>query len=135
MRRTLLALVPLLVFAPALWALDEPKDKPKPDQPPTPAAQYKALVEEYNQAQQAFTKVYQQAKTDEERQKAFEEKYPKPEKFAPRFLELAEKHASDAAAVDALTWIALHVRNGSENAKALEILCRDHLKSEKLGQV
>jgi hypothetical protein len=135
MRRALLCLVSLLVFAPALWALDEPPDKPKPDKPQTPAEQYKALVEEINKARQAYSDAYRQAKTDEERQKVFTDKYPQPEKFAPRFLELAEKHASDAAAVDALAWIATNVRRGSENDKALDILFRDHLKNEKLGPV
>jgi hypothetical protein len=120
---------------PAEPAADKDKDKQKAA---TPAEQFKSLVHEYNDAQRAFFKAYGEAKTAEEKQKVFQEKYPRAEKFAPRFLELAEKNPKDPAAVDALVWVASNVRQRGANsprAKALEILGRDHLGSDKVAGV
>jgi hypothetical protein len=131
-RRTYWTLV-LLVCVPALRAAD---DKTKSgDKPATPAEQYKALVDKFQAAQRAFSQAYQQAKTDAERQKAFEEKYPKPQDYAGRLVELAKKHPTDPVAVDALAWIATNVRSGKENDEAVNILFRDHVQSDKLGPV
>jgi hypothetical protein len=142
MRRTVGGVLLLLLVLPALRAEDKPKDKPKdklPEQATTPAERLKALRQEYNTTQQTFFKEYQTAKTDEERQKLFQEKYPQPAKYAPRFLELAEKNPKDPAAVEALVWIVSNgqAMGGKDNprAKALAILGRDHLASDKIGAV
>jgi hypothetical protein len=132
MTRTLAGPLVLLALVPALRALDEPK------KPQTPAEQVRALEREFREQQQAFQKAFREAKTQEEKQKAFTEKYPQPAKLAPRFLEVAEKNPKDPAAVDALVWV---VRNAFNNAKdspytkALRILRKDHIKSEKLARV
>jgi hypothetical protein len=125
----------LVLAGPALWAEDKPKG-----QAGTPAAQYQAMAKEFEDAQKAFMKNYQAAKTNEERQKLIQEKYPDPEKLAPRFMELAEKNPKDPAAVDALVWVVTHVRQaggGKENprARALAILRRDYLTSDRVGGV
>jgi hypothetical protein len=135
MVRSVAGVLVLLLAVPALADQDQPKDKPA-----TPAEQYKALLKEYQDAEQAFQKAYQEAKTDAERQKAFEDKYPQPQKFAPRFLELAEKSPKDPVAVDALVWVVTNRfgRTGGKDgpvAKAFALLGRDHIASEKLGQV
>src|SRR5262249_53072965 len=75
------------------------------DRPATPTEQYKALLKEYQEAQDAFSKAYLAAKTDEERKKLLAEKSPPLDKLAPRFLEIAEKHPKDPVAVDALFWV------------------------------
>jgi hypothetical protein len=124
----------VLLALPALAADDKPKDKPQ-----TPKEQYEALVKEYNDQMQEFQKAYSAAKTDEERNKAFSEKYPKPDKLTPKFLELAEKNPKDPAAIDALVWVVNYNRGqpGKDNprAKALEILLRDHPDSDKVGTI
>ena len=65
--------------------------------------------------------------------------YPKPEKLAPRFLELAENYPQDPVAFDALTWIVVNcVRSPARipaRAKAVAILSQDHARSEKLGPI
>ena len=86
-----------MLASPALRAEDKPQDKDKP----SAQEQYRALVKEYSEAQQAYFKAIQGAKTAEERQNATD-LMPKAEKFAPRFLELAEKHPKDPVVVDAL---------------------------------
>src|SRR5262245_24903782 len=78
-----------------------------------------------------------EAKTAEQQQKAAE-KMPKLEKFAPRFLELAEKNSGDPVVLDALIWIATNMRGGgatAERGKALDLLMRDHIESDKLDRV
>jgi hypothetical protein len=138
MIRIAVGLVILLLAWPALADDDKPKEK---DKPMTPAEQYKALDKEYDDAMQAFQKAYGEAKTDEDKQKLFTDKYPRPDKFAPKFLKLAEEHPKDAAALDALVWIVTHNTFGppggkdSPRAKAVAILTRDHVGSDKLGSV
>ena len=133
-------LLALLLALPAFGSgVGKDKDKDDKDKPATAAEQFKALEKEYSDAMQAFQKAYGQAKTNEERQKILNEKYPQPAKLAPKFLELAEKNPKDAAAVDALVWVVTHSfefgAKESPRDKAVAILTRDHLENEKLGQV
>ena len=100
-----------------------------------PAEQFQVLNKEYQDAQGEFSRLYQAAKTDEDREVLAREKYPQPQKFAGRFLELAETHPKDPAAFDALVWLVQNARDGLEYNTALEILLRDHIQSEKLGAV
>jgi hypothetical protein len=108
-------------------------EPPKQEPPQSAAEQYEALVKEYNAAQQEYTKAARAATTDEERQKVYQEKYPQPQKFAARFLKIAQDNPKDPAAVDALVWVCSRVPSGSESEKAADILMRDHLQSDKLG--
>jgi hypothetical protein len=82
-------------------AEDEGPDK----QPATPDQQYKALLKKYNDAFQEYAKAYREAKTPEEQQKVVQEKYPWPDKYASRFLELAENNPKEPFAEAALIWI------------------------------
>lgn len=131
MIRTAVGFMGLLVLLPALQARDKPQKK-------TSAQQYQALIQEYNNASTEFQKAYREAKTQEDKQKVFQEKYPQPEIFASRFLELAEKNPKDPAALDALTWILIHMRSpksdpNSPQTQAMKILLRDHVQSEKIA--
>jgi hypothetical protein len=135
MVRSAAGVLALLLAVPALADQDQRKDEPA-----TPAEQYRALLKEYQDAQEAFQKAYQEAKTDAERETAFHDKSPQPQKFAPKFLELAEKNPKDPVAVDALIWVATNHMRGtggkdSPLARALALLARDHIASDKLGQV
>lgn len=109
------------------------------DEPATPAEQYKALLKEYQAASQA---VYSRAKTDEERNKIL----ASVDKFPLRFLELAENNPKDPIALDALVQVitqeislennTTHPGRGKEEspqARAIALLLRDHLRSDKLG--
>src|SRR6516162_7343274 len=130
MTRTVVGFLGLLVLLPALQAQDKTET-------PTPAQLYQALDKEYRKATEEYPKALAKAKTREEARKVFEEKFPWPEPFAPRFLELAEKNPKDPAAVDALVWIVTHVnfKNDPKNprSKAIQILLCDHLQSEKMA--
>src|SRR3954468_1911332 len=92
-----------LLCAAAVMAGERPKEA-------APAEQYKALVKKYDDARQEFTKAYTAARTGEDRQKLFNEKYPKESDYARPMLELADKHPKDPAAEDALVWICTEAR-------------------------
>jgi hypothetical protein len=126
----------ILVFLLALPAVGYPEKSD--EKRATPEQQYKALLKDQNDAMKAYQDAARKAKTQQDRNKVFAEKYPKPEKAAPRFLELAEKNPRDPVAVDALIWVVTRTDTRGEDSprdKALEILLRDHVQSDKLGPV
>jgi hypothetical protein len=128
------SLLVLSLALPALGNQDKTQDKPM-----TPKEQYQALLQEQDDAMKAFQDAYGKAKTQEEKDKVFKEKYPDVKKLAPKFLELAEKNPKDPIAVDALVWLMQNNNTGgakdSPRAKAVAILLRDHLQSDKMGQL
>ena len=74
-------------------------------QPATPEQQYQALLKEYNDAFQEYAKAYGEAKTPQDQQKVVQDKYPWPDKYASKFLALAEKNPKEPFAEEALIWI------------------------------
>jgi hypothetical protein len=80
-------------------------DERKIKQSATPEQQYRALLKQYNDAFQEYAKAYREAKTPEEQQRVVQEKYPWPDKYALKFLALAEKHPKEPCAEAALIWI------------------------------
>jgi hypothetical protein len=108
------------------------------DQPVAPAEQYKAIVKEFGEAANSNWK----AETDEERKQAAARVEPLP----LMLLELAEKNPDEPWTLEALTqvitleyWLdnySSHPGWGkdSRQARALAILLRDHVRSDKLGE-
>jgi len=133
MHRVLGGVLALLLAWPLLQAQEKPKEPPA-----SPAEQYQTLLKDFAKAQSDFFKAYQEAGSAEEKAKLLKEKYPD---FAPQFLELAEKNPKDPVALDALVWVTANRSpaaaggKGKSTAKALEILLKDHLQSDKLGPV
>lgn len=103
-----------------------------------PVEQYKAILKEFGEAANANW----QAVTDEERRQAAARVEPLPRKL----LELAEKNPKEPWTLDALThvitqeyWLdnySAHHGWGKESrqARAIAIVLRDHLGSDKLGE-
>jgi hypothetical protein len=133
MRRIVFWALMLVVLGPPLWADEPPKEKP--DTAAKPADQYQALLKEYESAYAEFMKGYRAAKTDEERQKVIEKAYPQPEKFASRFVKLAQDNPKDPAALDALTWVLSRAGQTNQGNQAVDLLLKEHLLSPKLGPV
>src|SRR5215831_3730302 len=108
------------------------------DKPVAPAEQYRAILKEFGEAANANWK----ATTDQERKQSAARVEPLPLKL----LELAEKNPREPWALDALTqvitqeyWLdnySSHLGWGkdSRQARAIAILLRDHVKSDKLGE-
>src|SRR6266568_5024582 len=104
----------------------------------SPAEQYKAIVKEFGEAANANWR----ATNDEERKRAAARIEPLPLKL----LELAEKNPKEPWTLDALTqvitqeyWLdnySAHPGWGkdSRQARAIAILLRDHVRSDKLGE-
>src|SRR5262249_37325276 len=110
-----------------------------PVQPPEnrPAEQLQAVVKEYQGLLDAFATAYRQVKGGKEKQVDFYRKhYPAPEQYYSRLLAAVKLDPQDPAAVDALIWVATHQSNEPKDAesqsKALALLGRDYLSSDKL---
>jgi|SRR4051812_27942716 tetratricopeptide (TPR) repeat protein len=110
-------------------------DEPEAASSKLTADSYEKINKDFNDAQQAFMKVYATAKDDAERQKLVEEKYPRPEKYADRYLAFARTHPDDPAAVEALGRVVSYSRSGEPFKKALELLTTRYVASEKLTDV
>lgn len=135
MRSVVLALIALLAIAPASWAQEKPPDGKKGEPAQSPRQQYEAIVGDYQKAQQEFSEAYQKARTEAEQSKVFEQKYPKPETFAGRFMDLARKAPDDPAAVDALVWIVQYAQHGKVVDEAVDRLLKDHIQDPKMATV
>jgi hypothetical protein len=111
---------------------DEPaKQEKKAD----PAKELAALQKEWSDAQQAFFKAYQLAKTNEERQKILKEKQPKADDFADRFLKLAETYPDRPEASQARVWILTNARNSKVGEKLVGELKKKLEATTDLAQV
>jgi hypothetical protein len=134
MRLIRIGVLGVLAFAPASWALAEPPGAPgaKAD---SPQARFEAIQKEYQQARQEFSAAYSKATTDEERRKVVESKYPNPQKYVPRMMELADSAPDDPAAVDALVWVVQFGGQAKDADRAIERLARDHAQDHKVGQI
>jgi thiol-disulfide isomerase/thioredoxin len=114
-----------------------PGSEQSPEKPP--AEQLKDLAKEYQDSLDAFQKAYREVRTEAKIIEFFRKNYPPPERLYPRFMVLAEKHSADPTAVDALVWVVTHSSNEPRDTdtqrKALDVLRRDHLASDKLPLV
>jgi len=125
----LLGGIPILLLTLSVVADANGRDKPA-----TPAEQYQALLTEQEQLPDELAK----AKTAEQRKQLRERLTSLPQ----RFLELAEKHPKDLVAVEALTQVVAlahgsafpTIGQDTPGDKALALLVRDHVKSDKLGR-
>src|SRR5262245_48349151 len=122
----------LLVLALALSATTAARGQ---DKSASPVDKYQALLKERDQLPDQLSK----AKTPEERKELRERIASLPR----RFLELAEKNPKDPNAAEALIQTVALTNGsafptdvkGSPGNRALEILMRDHVQSDKIGRI
>jgi hypothetical protein len=99
---------------------DEKKKEAKSDQEkPDPAKELAKIQKDFNDAQQAFFKAYQDAKTNDERQQVLKEKRPKAADFADRYLKVAETYPDSPQAAQAITWLLSQGRGTKASDKVL----------------
>ncbi len=119
------------------WQTLDPGIRLEATDPPPDAktlrGRYQSLIEEVEKANRIYGQALKAAKTDEERQKAYREKFPRARSYAGRFLQLAESSPSDPTAVDALVWIVQGGDAGPEFDRAIERLARDHAAKRQVG--
>jgi hypothetical protein len=114
----------LLAVVPALGALN---NNLQPEQ--TPREQYAAIAAEYQKAQVEFSKLYSQAKTEEERKEILS-KLPNSKPFADRMLQVAEKYPKDDAAIDALQWVGMYA--SQDGGRVAELVTKNHLADPRV---
>jgi hypothetical protein len=143
MRAIALGTFLVLVGTPALWALDDPKDKPKGETPSKATEEVRKITAEYQKEgfefRQKNEERLKEAKTDEERQKIYNGA-PKSEKYVTRLLELAEKTPKDdPGALEALQAAFNYSGNDSEGQKTrdkvLDLLIKDFAENDKIGNL
>ena len=131
----------LAVLACALYASDKVQPKHGAAEPTlpkgTPAKQVAALIQQHKQAMAAFRKVFDAAKTEEEQDK-LASLYPNPDAYAALLLQIAEQNRKDAAAIDALLWVARNARPSPRQKdslfmKAKTTLVGEYLTDPKVG--
>jgi hypothetical protein len=129
------ALAALCLLLPLLRAEDRPKPTDAKKRA-TPAAQYDALLDQYDKAMAAFRDVVGKAKSPDEMLKLYKDKNPN-STFAPKFLALAEKYPKDPIALDALVWVITDevgfLAKNDVQGRAVELVVRHHIRSDKLG--
>lgn len=126
-------LATLLLASPVVRANDDEKKKAASDQ--SASARFAEIQKERREAMNTFSVAYAKAKTAQEKNRVFTELYPKPEKFAKSYMDLAKEHPKDPAAVKALVEVVTLARNGELFAEALDVLKKQHVKAEEIGQV
>lgn len=127
MTKKILPLATVIIF---FCCLCGQADSAKDSNATTPRQRYEALVKEYESARSQFYQAYEKAKTDAEREKLV---YPSPEKYADRFLAIAEEDPKDPAALQALLWNANNCRDSHE--KTLDLLLQNYLQDTNLARV
>jgi AhpC/TSA family len=120
MARTVMGSLAVLVLLPALWA--------------EAAREYKALSDEYNKALNESDKLFERAKTAQERQKIRADFQKQRSEIVGRFLAFAEKHPKDREALLALFFV-LHPdiqAEGRQVDQAVQLVLKDHIKIDRL---
>jgi peroxiredoxin len=125
----------LLLALPAPANSDKDKDKPG-----TPREQFISLRNELVEAGRGLSKAFQDAKTEEEKNKILQELDRLEDKFATSLFTLAKEHANDPIAVHGLVFLAntgfIHgdcPGADKRRAKAIAILKRDLVMNENIG--
>lgn len=101
--------------------------------PPSPAEQYRALIQDWEAYSKRATKEWSEATTDAAKGRFSEENKRVTHSIGERALELARSHPKDPAALDALLWI-VHTGYRPECTEAWRLLTSDYLDSERLAQ-
>ena len=133
--------VMMLVGLPALWALDDEKDKPKEPAELTVAQEVDVIIMAHQKAVKDFLNDNQEklknAKTPEERAK-INEGLPKADVPMGKLLDLLEKNPKDKeAAITASQWILNNSRGGGDEvqkarAKTLDLLIKHQADNPKI---
>ena len=124
---------PTTSAAPAAPTAPATSPESVPTASPTVAERVTALRKEFDEASKVFNEKYQAAKSDEERNQVFQNDYPRPETYAPRFLELAAQAKRDPAALDCYLWVLQRVQEAEARDPVYAALAADHVESPKLA--
>jgi hypothetical protein len=123
------------IWIPALLALAAwPASAALPPQDPELEDAVAEILEEYDDAMNAFRRAYTEAAAEDKRE-VYDESYPDPADYIPRLWEVIELNAGDPACAEALIWIVRNDRAGDDSERAVGMLLAEHIESESLGEV
>jgi thiol-disulfide isomerase/thioredoxin len=133
MRRFLSAPLALLALLPTVAEGCNAEGGPRKGQPA--AAEYQALIDEYRNALKASDRVFEKARTDDERRKVRATFALTRTRIVGRFLAFAETHPKDKEAIGALFFVLHPDTFAGRKAveKAGRLLLKDHLASGRIG--
>jgi hypothetical protein len=100
--------------------------------------QVDAVIAGYQQAIEDFSHAYQSAKTDQERQKLFDTKYPTESKYFPKLMAIARAHPKTEAASKALQWVIEQSGRSAPtktSADAFALITRDFAADPKIVEM
>ncbi|HEY1381458.1 MAG TPA: hypothetical protein VGF55_31950, partial [Gemmataceae bacterium] len=105
------------------------------DGPTSPGDRFKALIEELKASDQRFDEEYKAAKTDEERTKATDASLDRRAAIARKMIAVAETAPADPATAAALVLAFQITGPGPEKQKALDLILKDHITSDRLAPI
>jgi thiol-disulfide isomerase/thioredoxin len=136
MRRAWMGLFPLLLILFVIQTQARKQARPEKLGPlveiPAAPQEFIDLTSEFTKADLGWAVAIQEGKTEAERLKALHTREHLPERYAGRFLELANRYPGDDTAFDAWLWIMRYCPLAPEAQTALQISIRDHLQSQRL---
>lgn len=133
-----LALALAIVGGPALARAQDDAEKPAPAAGDEKKAgsiteRVKAVIEDYDEAQQAAYEAYAKAKP-EDKNRVYFEKLPKVADYAKRLWPIVEEEPSDPGVARALSWIISADRGeGESSARAFDLILAHHIDSDAAG--
>ncbi len=110
-------------------------DSPSAQQEATPAEIVEDVIDEYDDAMAEFQKRYEEAETDEARDEAFKEHYPRADEYAVRLWPVIDAAPASEAALAAIVWVMKNRAAGDRQEECSALLLEHHLASPKIGEV
>jgi peroxiredoxin len=104
-----------------------------PEPAPSHADEFRAIVKAFADQQQQIVQTFREAKTQDEKRRAWAEYRKGGRDYAPRVLRLAEKDPRQPFVPEALAWIVTNARDTPEAEKAVALLIRDPAGSQRLA--
>jgi hypothetical protein len=91
-----------------------------------------SILDEYDEAMDAYRTAARAAETDEERAKA-SEAYPRPNDYAGRLIAVAKRAPKAEEALEALTWVFQRGAAGDQKPECYELVLTHHIDNEEAG--
>jgi hypothetical protein len=101
----------------------------------SPLDRVDAIIEEYDQAMEAFYAAYEAAKDDAERNAVYQSQYPDASAYVDGLKAIVDEDPSHVAALTAIVWILQNTRVEEGLAGYLDTLLAHHVDSKKVADV
>lgn len=93
---------------------------------------FESLRSEFDEARRSASEAMRAATSEDARRQVFESLWPRPETWAPKFLELAKSVPASLDALSALTWVIRETRSPTLQDEALSALRSHHVTNAEV---